>query len=116
MMECKQKLMSGALEDLRATKFQDIRVWDERISAEEIDLLETKQAMKEFLKERRKTKVQEWRPGVGLPGWQQLGLESPKSSSKRYRGQQVGLEAPRRMVISFCLKVEDFQTEILRSI
>ena len=53
-MERKQKLMVGAPEDLRANNFQDVRVLDERISSEEIDLLKKKQAMEELLKERRK--------------------------------------------------------------
>ena len=46
--------MVGAPEDLRAKNFQDVLVLDERISAEEIDLLKKKQAMEELLKERRK--------------------------------------------------------------
>ena len=37
---------------------------DERISAEEIDSLEKKHAMKELLKERRSTEVKEWRVTV----------------------------------------------------
>ena len=40
---------------------QDIRVWDHRISAEEVELLWKKQAKKELLKERKNTKVEEWR-------------------------------------------------------
>ena len=49
---------------------RSIRVLDERISAEEIDSLEKKQAMKELLKERRSTEAKEWRvtvaPGGGV--------------------------------------------------
>ena len=61
MMELKQKLMSGAPEDLRGRFSRRVRVLDERISVEEIDLLEKKQAMKELLKERRRTEEEEWR-------------------------------------------------------
>ena len=45
------------------------------------DLLEKKQVMQK-LKEMRSTEVEEWRDtvvaGVGQLGWQQLGLEAPK--------------------------------------
>ena len=67
---------------------------DERISIEEIDLLEKKQVMKEMLKERRSTEVEEWRDTVVAGsghsdgscwvsklrngGWASLGLEAPK--------------------------------------
>ena len=64
MMERKQKLMSGAPEDLRENIFQESRVLDERISAEEVDVLEKKQAMKELLKERSRTEVEEWKGAV----------------------------------------------------
>ena len=94
--------MSGALEDLREKVSQEIRGLDERISVEEVELLGKKQAMKELLKERRKTKVEEWTdtvlPGVRSPRWQQLGLEAPKLR-----------------VISFCPTSEFFQ-EIRRKI
>ena len=43
---------------------QEIMVLDDRISAEEVELLKKKQAMKEVLKERRKTKVEVWRDTV----------------------------------------------------
>ena len=52
--------MSEAPEDLRRKIFQDIRGLDERISVEEIDLLEKMQAMRELLKERRSTQVEAW--------------------------------------------------------
>ena len=48
-MKRKQKLM-GAVLDLREILCQEIRVLDDRISAEEVEL----QAMKKLLKERRK--------------------------------------------------------------
>ena len=60
MMERKQKLMSGAPGELRGKMFQEMKVLEERISAQEIDLLEKHQAMKELLKERRSTEVEEW--------------------------------------------------------
>ena len=41
---------------------------DERISAEETDLLEQKQAMKELSKERRSTEVEEWRDKAAAGG------------------------------------------------
>ena len=69
MMERRQMLMRRAPEDLRRKTFQDIRVFDERISVEEIDLLEKKHAMMELLKKRM------WRSGgtqlllgVGISG------------------------------------------------
>ena len=93
MMERKQKLMSRAPKDLREKIFHESRVFDERISAEEVELFGKKQTMKELLKERRKPK---WRRGetqlllgVRLPRWQQLDLEAPK-----------------RRVISFCSEWE----------
>ena len=61
MMERKHKLMCGASECLREKILQDIRVLGERISAEEVELLEKEQAMKELLKERMKNRVEEWR-------------------------------------------------------
>ena len=45
----KQKLLGGVAEDLRETLLQEIRVLDDRISAEEAGLLENK---KERLKEK----------------------------------------------------------------
>ena len=64
MMERKQKLMGEAPEDLRGKIFQAIRDLDERISFEEIDLLEKKQVMEEMLKGRRSTDVGEVRDTV----------------------------------------------------
>ena len=61
MMERKQRLMGEILE-FRERSCQQIRVLDDKISAEELDLLEKKkQAMEELLKERRITLVKEWR-------------------------------------------------------
>ena len=59
-----QKLMSEAPEDLRRKILQEMRDLDERISVEEIDLLEKKQAMMELLTERRSTEVEEWKDTV----------------------------------------------------
>ena len=56
--------MSGAPEDLREKMLQEIRVLDERISAEEVELHERKQTMKELLKE----KEDEWRDTVVAGG------------------------------------------------
>ena len=57
-MERKQKLM-GEVPELR-DMCQELGVLDDRISAEEVELPEEKQAMKELLKERRNTKVAGW--------------------------------------------------------
>ena len=65
-MERKQKLM-GEIPELRE-QCQEIRVLDDRISAEELDLLEKKQAKEELLKERRSTEVEEWRDTVVTEG------------------------------------------------
>ena len=56
--------MSGAPENLRAKLFQEIRVLDDRISAEEVELLEKKkeeEEMRELWSQRRRTKVEGWR-------------------------------------------------------
>ena len=98
MMERKKKLMSGAPEHLRGKIFQDIRVLDESISAQKVDLLEKTQAMKELLKERWNTEVKEWRDtvvaGCGVTRRAVAGSRSSEteadsivqsgSSSKRY--------------------------------
>ena len=55
-MEREEKSMSGGLEDLRK-----INILDDTISAEEVELLEKRMEMEELLKERRRTKVEEWR-------------------------------------------------------
>ena len=54
-MKRTQKLMSEAPEALRGKMLQEIRDSDERISGEEIALLEKKQVMQEMWKERRST-------------------------------------------------------------
>ena len=59
MMERKQKLMGEILE-FREKLCQRVRVLDDKISAEEWDLLEKKQAMEELLK---KGEVPKWRRG-----------------------------------------------------
>ena len=61
MMERKKSLLSEAREDLRTQIFQAIRELDERISKEEMALLENKQNVQEILKERRNAKVEEGR-------------------------------------------------------
>ena len=67
MMECKQELM-GEVPQLQETFCHEIRISYYRISAEEWDLLENKQAMEELLKERRNTEVEEWRDTVVAEG------------------------------------------------
>ena len=90
MMERKQK----SPENLWRMIFQEIRVLDERISAEDFDLLEKKQAMKGLLKERRCTEVEEWRDTVvGGSGVTRVVAA-------------LGLEAPNRRVIPFSPKWE----------
>ena len=76
-----------------------ISVWM-RISVEEFDLLGKKQVMEKMLQQRRSTEVEEGETqlllGVVSLGWRQLGLE-----------------APRRRMISFCQKWE-FSKKIWR--
>ena len=71
MMERKQHLRSDAPEALRRKIFQEIRDLDERVSAEEIDLLERKQVMEEMLRERewRSTDVEEGKDTVIVWRW-----------------------------------------------
>ena len=80
-MERQQKLMGKVLE-LRRAICHEIKVLDDRISVEEVALLEKKQAMKKLLKERRGEP--KWRNGetqlllrVGLLRRPQLGLKTP---------------------------------------
>ena len=58
-VERKQKLLSGALEDLRGKLFQDVVVLDDRISVEEAEPFDKREAIEEP-KKRRKTKAEEW--------------------------------------------------------
>ena len=60
-MERKQKLMSGALEEVRDKLFQEVLVFEDRISAEEVELLETSEEMKDLMMGRRRTEAEEWR-------------------------------------------------------
>ena len=128
------QLMSEALGDLRGKICQEISDLDERISVEEIDLVEKNQVMKELLKERRSTEVEEWRDTVvaggvvtqkAAAGSRTADGWSPSvrcgSSSKRYRGHsccwewgyleglQLGPEAPKRRVILLLSDVEVMQ-------
>ena len=57
----KQKLMSGAPEKNREKFCQEIKDLDDRISAEEVELLDKKKEMRELVQERRRTKVEGWR-------------------------------------------------------
>ena len=61
MMEPKKNLMSEAPEDLRNLIFQEIRDLDEKISGEEVELLERKRILEELLKEGRNAEVEEER-------------------------------------------------------
>ena len=83
----------GEFLEFRERLCQDIGVLDDKISAEEMDLLEKKQAMDELLKERRGTDVEVWRDTVVA------GSEVAQMAT-------AGLEAPKRRVISFCPKWE----------
>ena len=61
-MERKQKLMRGAPDKFRETFCQEIKDLDERISAEEVELLvKKKKVMRELLKEKKRTNVEGWR-------------------------------------------------------
>ena len=65
-MERKQKLVSGAPEDLRKKVVKEIRILDDRISAEEAELFEERVEVEELLKEGR-TKAEEWRASEAKP-------------------------------------------------
>ena len=67
-MERKQQLMSGALEELREKLFQEAKVFDDRISAEEAELFEKSVAMEELLTERERTNAEEWRVSDAVRG------------------------------------------------
>ena len=63
-MKRKQKLM-GDVPALHEKLHHDMMVLDDRIWAEEVEPREKKQAMKELLKERRRTEVEGWRDANG---------------------------------------------------
>ena len=58
-------------------------VLDDRISAEEVALLEKKQAMKELLKERRRTEVEGWRDTATAEGGVAQKAAAGSQSSER---------------------------------
>ena len=60
-MERKHKVDQEKSLKFREKFCPEIRVSDDKISAEELDLLEKKKAMEELLKERRNTEVEEWK-------------------------------------------------------
>ena len=60
-MERKHTLTTGAPEELREKLFPKVRVLDDRILEEEHELFEKRVEMEEPLKERRRTKAEEWR-------------------------------------------------------
>ena len=91
-MKRKQKL-TGEVPRLRQ-KCQEIGVLDDRVWAEEVELLEKKHAMKELLKERRRTKVEGWRDTVAAEALlrrQQLGLKAPKRELTIPEVSEVGV-------------------------
>ena len=53
--------MSGAPESFRVKLLLEVLVLEDRISAGEAELLETREDMKELMMERRKTKAEKWR-------------------------------------------------------
>ena len=55
----------GDVPALREKLHHDMMVLDDRIWAEEVEPREKKQAMKELLKERRRTEVEGWRDANG---------------------------------------------------
>ena len=71
-VERKQKLRSGAPEEIPRKVLQDVLVKEDRISAVETELLETGEQMRELTVEKRKTKAEGWRAPdtapVGLDG------------------------------------------------
>ena len=133
----KQKLTSGAPRDLRRKIFQEIRDLDERISGEEIELLDQKQAMKEMLKERRCTEVEEWRDtfvaGGGVTRMAAAGSRGSETEGDLFLSevgarqkdaedaavagvvslgwQQLGLDVPKRRAISFLSEVGVLQKD-----
>ena len=64
MMERKKSLFNAAPQDLRKQMFQEIRDLDERISGEEMSLLEETPNLGEMMKERRIAKKEEGRAKV----------------------------------------------------
>ena len=60
--------MSEAIEELRKQIFQEIRDLDKKISGEELELLETKVILEEWLKEGRNAKVEEGKAKVSAGG------------------------------------------------
>ena len=60
-MARKEKLMSGALEKIREKHQEGFFVLEDRISAEELQLFEKREELEEIMKERRRTKVENWR-------------------------------------------------------
>ena len=86
VMERKQNLMSEAQEDLRKKIFQEIRDLDEKISGEELELLEKKQIMGEMSKERRIAEVEEGRGTVVAgSGVNRKAIAGSRSSEKGQR-------------------------------
>ena len=91
-MERQQKLM-GNVRELRRAICQEIKVLDDWISAEEVALLEKKQAMKELLKERRGPhlglKAPMRRVTFSCPRWEfrqtQRKVRNPSAMSSRRR-------------------------------
>ena len=64
VMDPKRNLMSEAPEELRTQIFPEIRGLDEKISDEEMELLERRMILEEWLKEGRNAEVQEERAEV----------------------------------------------------
>ena len=59
-MEREQKLTSEASREVREKLLKEVLVLEDRISAEEAELLETSEEMKELMMERRNMKAEEW--------------------------------------------------------
>ena len=89
-MERKHKLMSGAPEKCREKFSKDLV---DRISAEEVELLE-KKVMREMLTERRRTKVKGWRDTDAAEG----GVTQKAASGSQSSKAEVGYSDVLRLV------------------
>ena len=78
--------MSGAPDEFREKLFQEVRVLDDRISAEETELFEKRMEMEEFLQDRRRSKVVGCRASDGF----ESGVARKAASRARGSNAEVG--------------------------
>ena len=94
-VERKQNLMSGAPEEIGEKLLHEALVLDDRISAEEAELVEKSEEMKELMMECRTTKAEEWRvsdaAGVDV-NWEAASEAQTSGSEIKYFGElEVGV-------------------------